>query len=313
MGTTLSIRRLLVTCLVLVAAVQTGMARSAPYGAVVKEYFIQKFRFAPSFAIGLDYSTDFAGPGLNPNGAAFNWQTRVGTILDADVDEGLYFRPNQRGSSFSLGGHYSLAQIIELETPLSGPGALNNELGTSFFTAAVYEHTPYMHDGYTAGFAFSNLLHQPTNPDQRAFGVGITRLAGQHYVMSKDFVTGQVIEMQPVAFDHPYIELRMGRAGTDSVSFSAAFLDASLIPVGQPIQLGLTLAFSDVVLRPAIFAAAPIPGPRIGVTLLAGLAVMLFAARRRTRPMQCVVVRGIVCESARGLQCTPIHAGNRRP
>jgi len=246
---------------------------------VVKSAFAQK-RHGGVF--DFVYSTDFQGPALNEPGAQYLWESRAGTWQPGDVDDGLRFNPDVNGTPYTLGGHTFKLQAIELLLDTSGSKAFNDEAGTNFDFGATYDLNDFPYGGISLGIALTNLLHQPTSPDKRAFGVLVWQDAtGTTNVASKDFLSGQIIAQQAV--DSKYTELDVFATRVDPTSSSVRMGARARNDVGDfdIIELRTQIAFSDVVLRPAIFAAAPIPEPRTWVMLLAALVVIAITRSHR--------------------------------
>jgi len=252
-------------------------------GYHVKNFFAQKYQGG---AFRFVYDTDFPGPSLNEPGAQYSMETRAGTWGPSDVNHGLHFAPELRGTPFSLGGHTARTQAIELLLDTSGPNAFNDEPGTRFDIGATYEIEPYASDGIIAGIALTNLLHQPTSPDKRAFGVVVWQdPLGQTYVTSKDFLNGEIIAQEWVDPKYSELDLFMSRVDPNSSSVRMGARARDGAGAFETFELRTHIAFSDVVLRPAIFAAAPIPEPKAWAMLLAALFVIAAKlGRGRARP-----------------------------
>lgn len=245
-------------------------ASPARAGIEVQSFFAQKYQGSTFRFV---YDTDFPGPSLNEPGAQYLFETRAGTWGPSDISNGLYFDPDLRGTPFSLGGHTARTQAIELLLDTSGPNAFNDEPGTRFDIGATYQIKPY--GRIIAGIALTNLFHQPTSPDKRAFGVVAWQdPLGQTYVTSKNFLSGEIIAQEWV--DPKYVELDLFMSRVDPTSSSVRMGARARDDAGafETFELRAQIAFSDVVLRPAIFAAAPIPEPKAWAMLLASLIVI---------------------------------------
>jgi hypothetical protein len=223
------------------------------------------------------------GPLVNPS-AAFEWEIKVGTIKAKDEDAGLHLKPWRRGASFAIGPYLTLAQVLELQTPLDGPGAIDNA-PSSFSVYAVYELDSYMGRQVFGGVGLTDVFR---GAGTRAIAATIELDGDNYYGKFSNALTGEISDRQllGITLETRFVEVFIQRDGftSDSVGAGFALRDENFDFIG-PVQRfgGLQLAFSDVVLSPVIFAAAPIPEPETWALLIAGLAVIGRSYARRSR------------------------------
>ncbi|MPZ43762.1 MAG: PEP-CTERM sorting domain-containing protein [Betaproteobacteria bacterium] len=228
------------------------------------------------------------GPLVNPS-AAFEWQIKVGTIKDKDEDEGLHLKPWRRGAPFTIGPYLTLAQVLELQTPLAGTGAIDNA-PSNFGVYAVYEL-----DSYTGGQIFGGvgLTDVFRGAGTRAIAATVERDGDNYYGKFSNALTGEISDRQllGITLETRFVEVFIQREHPTSNSVSAGYAlrdkDFGFIDPIEPVKRfsGLQLAFSDVVLSPVIFAAAPIPEPETWALLIAGLAVIGYRVRKTDTPL----------------------------
>jgi hypothetical protein len=240
-------------------------------GIQVDRFGYTKF-ISPS--LRFDFLDSFDANGPLDSGSLYDWQVKVGTIKDKDEDFGLHFKPSRRGDLFSIGSYVTRAQILELQTPLIGDEAINNA-PSFFFAYAVYELDSYGSTGanFSVGVGLTDVFRGGT----RAIAATVERDGGSYYGKFSNPLTGEIWDrpLLDITEDSKYVEVVIERENFNSNSVRAAYAVRNESFFGTKIYFeGLAPAFSDVVLSPVLFAAAPIPEAETWALLLVGLAVV---------------------------------------
>jgi hypothetical protein len=219
-------------------------------------YFKDVFPAGPNTSFIDDF--DGGGPLVNHAGS-FQWQVKIGSIED------------------------EAGQVLELQTPLTGSAAINNQPDSNFFVFAMYELGYTMRDDIVAGVGLTDVFRGGT----RGIAATVGREDGKYYGKFSDAVTGNILDKRflDVPAGATYLELFIGREHTnsDSVISGYALRDASFNFVTLPTRFnGVQIAFSDVVLSPVLFVAV-VPEPRTWALMIAGLAFVAYRASRQAR------------------------------
>jgi hypothetical protein len=244
-------------------------------------YFKDVFPAGPNTSFIDDF--DGGGPLVNLAGS-FQWQVKIGSIEDEDeVGGDLRLKPAWRGGAFNIGPYAVTGQVLELQTPLTGSAAINNQPDSNFFVFAMYELGYTMRDDIVAGVGLTDVFRGGT----RGIAATVGREDGKYYGKFSDAVTGNILDKRflDVPAGATYLELFIGREHTnsDSVISGYALRDASFNFVTLPTRFnGVQIAFSDVVLSPVLFAAV-VPEPRTWALMIAGLAFVAYRASRQAR------------------------------
>lgn len=273
-----------------------GWPLQAPAGIVVKQFVY--FNIVPDSANPTNTvvtsfvdTFDGGGPLNNPDatpGSDFEWQVRIGSIAAADENSGLRLNPRKRGALFSIDQYNLLGQVLELQTPLSDPGAIDSGR-SDFGIFGRYQIRDY--GEYYAGIGLTDVFR---GDGTRAIAATIERDGdGRYYGKFSNVLTGEILDRQEIdVTGGAYIDLFIRRESGDLESnfvqagFAVLRSDLTFLNGGD---FGMkALAFSDVVLSPVLFAAvlvpSPVPEPETWATLLAGLALVCYrigALRRR--------------------------------
>jgi hypothetical protein len=267
------------------------LALPASAGFQIERFGYENFKAAPpggSFEVTQFLDTfDGGGPLINPvvnAGADFAWQIRIGTIEDQDEAAGLHLKPWRRGAPFTVGPYLTQAQVLELQTPLSGQGAIDSA-PSNFVVYAVYELDTYSTGRVFGGVGLTDVFR---GAGTRAIAATVERDGGNYYGKFSNALTGEISDRQLLGItpEAKFVEVFIQREHSTSLSVSAGYAlrDENFTFIG-PVQRfnGLQLAFSDVVLSPVIFAAAPIPEPGTWALAIAGLAVIGYRIRKTRR------------------------------
>ena len=261
--------------MLLVFVLALGAARAGA-GIHVEDYTVSWFG-NPTPILYTDTFSD-GDPFANP-GAPYTSLVRSGMLKDKDEDAGiLSLRPWRRGDVVMLGGYTLLAQIIEVQTPLTGPGALTN---TSFYqTFAVFELESIMRDDTWGGIGLTNVYQG----GDRAVVAAIGRRGGERFAKFSNPLTGEILDEHPLTppSGSVYFEmfLNLEFPGSTNVLAGYAYRNSARALIGGIFFFEPYEMYSDVVLRPVLFAAAPVPEPETWALLILGLALVGVRTQR---------------------------------